>query len=77
MTYKEARRAVVDAFEKDYLRRLMFEVNDVISQAAKRSGLSPRHVRSLLVKHGMYRDVVRARIAKLQDLEETYEGSDA
>lgn len=51
--YKEAKETVIDSFEARYLPDLMARFNNNVSQAAKHSGLSRRHLRALLVKHGL------------------------
>ncbi len=53
LPFKDAKERVVDQFEAQYLPELMTRFDDNISQAARHAGLSRRHLRALLVKHGL------------------------
>jgi DNA-binding NtrC family response regulator len=53
LPYKEAKEKLIERFEARYLPDLMARVSGNLSQAAKQAGLSRRHLRSLLVKHGL------------------------
>jgi DNA-binding NtrC family response regulator len=50
---REARRSVVDEFEKGYLQRLMTRFADNISRAAAAAGVERHYLRGLLRKHGL------------------------
>ena len=49
--YKEAKQAVLDQFERQYLEGLMAENSGNISAAARQSGLTRYHLREMLKKH--------------------------
>ncbi len=53
LPFKEAKSQWVHTFEGRYLSLLMIRHKNNISQAAKASGLSRHHLRSILRKHGM------------------------
>jgi DNA-binding NtrC family response regulator len=53
LPFKEAKEQATDAFEAAYLPALMTRFEGNLTQAAKHSGLSRRHLRALLVKHGL------------------------
>ncbi len=62
--FKDLKRQLVDEFERTYLLHLLDEQNN-LTAAMRSSGLSRRHLRTLLRKHGHYERIVRERIAKL------------
>lgn len=49
----EARREVVERFEKTYLARLLRETGGVIKDTARLAGVSPRQVHKLMTRHGL------------------------
>jgi DNA-binding NtrC family response regulator len=51
--YKEARRSLLDDFERDYLQRLMTRCKDNLARAADRAGVERHYLRKLLHKHGL------------------------
>ncbi len=51
--YKEARRGLLDDFERDYLQRLMARCKDNLAQASERAGVERHYLRKLLHKHGL------------------------
>jgi DNA-binding NtrC family response regulator len=53
LPFKEAKDAVVDAFEAEYLRELMARHGGNLSAAAREAGVDRKHWRSLLDKHGL------------------------
>ncbi|MFT3840217.1 MAG: sigma 54-interacting transcriptional regulator [Myxococcaceae bacterium] len=53
LPFKEAKDAVVDAFEAEYLRELMSRHGGNLSAAAREAGVDRKHWRSLLEKHGL------------------------
>jgi len=57
-TFKEAKRAWVDAFAKDYLARLLERHAGDIQQAAEEADLHPKYMRQLLMQYeiGPYSD---------------------
>ena len=63
--FKDVKREIIDAFEKVYVRHLLDRHGGNLSAAERSSGLSRRHLRSLMRKHGLYEWVVRSRIASL------------
>ncbi len=57
-TFKEAKRAWVDAFAKDYLARLLARHGGDVTAAAAEADLHPKYMRQLLMQYelGPYRD---------------------
>jgi len=53
LPFKEAKEAVVELFERDYLPKLVTRFNGNVSQAAAHAGLSRQHLTALLAKHGL------------------------
>lgn len=62
--FKDLKRQIVDEFERVYLLHLLDKRSN-LTAAMRSSGLSRRHLRTLLRKHGHYERIVRERIAKL------------
>lgn len=54
LPFKEAKRAVIEPFERFYVRRLLSEHRGNLSAASRASGLSRRHLRHLLRKHRLH-----------------------
>ncbi len=52
--YREARKAALQAFEAEYLERLMKYSSSNLSRAARRAGIDRKYLRNLLKKHGLY-----------------------
>lgn len=52
--FKEAKRTMVDEFERSYLQRLVERTQRNLSQAAQIAGLERHNLRELLKKHGLY-----------------------
>jgi DNA-binding NtrC family response regulator len=52
--FKEAKRDVVDDFERQYLERLLARTHGNIAMSAGIAGLERHYLRSLLRKHGLY-----------------------
>ena len=53
VAFKDAKRSVVDEFEKRYLEALLSRVGDNLSRASAVSGVERHHLRDLLRKHGL------------------------
>jgi len=53
LDYKQAKEALIEAFEARYLPQLIERYQGNITRAAEHAGLSRRHLRALLVKHGL------------------------
>ena len=51
--FKEAKEALVDAFERDYLAALIARCEGNVSQAAREAEIDRVHLRRLLRKHGL------------------------
>ncbi|HLT29460.1 MAG TPA: sigma 54-interacting transcriptional regulator [Myxococcaceae bacterium] len=51
--FKEAKEALVDAFERDYLAALITRCEGNVSQAAREAEIDRVHLRRLLRKHGL------------------------
>ncbi|MFB6265408.1 MAG: hypothetical protein ABEL76_17550, partial [Bradymonadaceae bacterium] len=51
--FKDAKEAVVEAFEAQYLARLFEICDENVTRTAERAGLSRYHTRQLLEKHGL------------------------
>lgn len=51
--YKSAKQHVVDAFEREYVERLLEENDGNVSQAARAAGMARSHLISLIDKHGL------------------------
>jgi DNA-binding NtrC family response regulator len=53
LPFAEAKQAVVDAFERRYLRDVFDRCDGNISAAAREADLDRKHLRALLVRHGI------------------------
>ena len=53
LPFKEAKEQLTSEFESRYLPDLLARADGNITHAAKHAGLSRRHLRALLVKHGL------------------------
>jgi DNA-binding NtrC family response regulator len=53
VAFKDAKLAIVDAFERDYLAAQLRAAGDNISEAARRAGMERNHLKRLLRKHGL------------------------
>lgn len=56
LPFSEAKQAVVDAFERRYLRDVFDRCDGNTSAAAREAGVDRKHFRSLLVRHGILPD---------------------
>ena len=54
--FKEAKRTLVDDFERDYLARLLARAGTNVSRAASLAGIERQTLRDLLKKHGLRGD---------------------
>jgi DNA-binding NtrC family response regulator len=54
MPFKDAKRTLVDDFEKTYLAALLERSGKNLTRAAIASGIERHHLRDLLKKHGLY-----------------------
>jgi transcriptional regulator with PAS, ATPase and Fis domain len=54
LPYKESKEAVLEVFERTYLRDLMARHRDNLSAAAREAGVDRKHWRTLLKKHGLF-----------------------
>ena len=52
--FKEAKRTLVDEFERDYLKALLLRAGDNLSRASAVSGIERHYLRDLLRKHALY-----------------------
>ena len=52
--FKDAKRTLVDEFEREYLRALLLRVGDNLSHASAISGIERHHLRNLLRKHALW-----------------------
>jgi DNA-binding NtrC family response regulator len=52
--FKDAKRGILDDFEREYLRKLMDRCRENLSQAALRAGVERHYLRKLLRKHGLH-----------------------
>jgi len=57
----EARREVLDDFERRYLRRLLQDSGGRVGDAAKRAGVNPRSLFALLKRHGLRKEEFKTR----------------
>lgn len=55
LPFAEAKQLVVDAFERRYLRDVFDRCDGNISAAAREAGIDRKHMRTLLVRHGIVR----------------------
>jgi DNA-binding NtrC family response regulator len=53
LPFKEAKRAVVEAFEREYLRALLARFDRNFSRAAKKAGIDRNHLAELAEKYGL------------------------
>ncbi len=67
-SFKTIKRELVGEFERQYLCQLLEQHRFNISAVERSSGLSRRHLRALIHKHGLHEHVVRARIDSLLKL---------
>ncbi len=51
--FKEAKRTLIDEFEKDYLSRLLQRTGNNLSRAAALAGIERHYLRDLFRKHGL------------------------
>ena len=65
MPFKDVKREILDEFERRYLLNLLERHDCNLSAAERASGLSRRHLRALIRKHGLYERVLRARIESI------------
>jgi DNA-binding NtrC family response regulator len=61
--YKVAKRTLLDAFEESYVATLMERHGNNLSAASRESGLSRRHLRTLLRKYDLYHPVEHGEAA--------------
>ncbi len=54
--FKEAKRTLIDEFEKDYLSRLLSRTGGNLSRAAALAGIERHYLRDLFRKHGLRSD---------------------
>ncbi len=52
--FKEAKRTLIDEFERDYLERLITRAEKNLSRASALAGIERHHLRDLLRKHGLW-----------------------
>ena len=52
--FKEAKRTLIDEFERDYLARLIARADNNLSRASALAGIERHHLRDLLRKHGLW-----------------------
>jgi DNA-binding NtrC family response regulator len=55
-SFKDAKRTVVDDFERAYLKRLLVRAGDNVSRAAALAGIERQSLRALLKRHGLRED---------------------
>jgi DNA-binding NtrC family response regulator len=53
--FRKARSELIFEFERDYLERLLLESHMNVSLASRTAGLSRKHLRNLMSKHGIKR----------------------
>jgi DNA-binding NtrC family response regulator len=51
--FKDAKRSVIDAFEREYLELVVTRSGENLTRASILSGLDRHHLRELLLKHGL------------------------
>ena len=56
LPFAEAKQQVIDAFERGYLRDVLERCDGNISAAAREAGIDRKHLRTLLVRHGLIPD---------------------
>jgi DNA-binding NtrC family response regulator len=54
--FKEAKRTLIDEFERDYLQRLLARTGNNLSKASALAGIERHHLRDLFKKHGLRND---------------------
>jgi DNA-binding NtrC family response regulator len=54
--FKDAKRMLIDEFERDYLTRLLARMGNNVSRAATFAGIERHHLRDLFRKHGLMGD---------------------
>jgi len=52
--FKDAKRTLVDEFERDYLKALLLRTGDNLSRASAISGVERHHLRNLFRKHDLW-----------------------
>jgi DNA-binding NtrC family response regulator len=53
MPFADAKERVIDAFESAYLKSLLAVTEGNVAEAARRAGMSRRHLYELFKKHGI------------------------
>jgi DNA-binding NtrC family response regulator len=51
--FKEAKQAIVESFEKEYLQELLTKYKGNVSKAAREAKIDRKHLRNLLIKYGI------------------------
>jgi len=57
--FKEAKERLLDAFEREYVKRLMLRSSGGVAGAARTAGIDRKHLYNLLEKHGLGRPTRR------------------
>lgn len=52
-TFHEAKQSLLEEFERDYLVRCLEHARMNVSLASRASGLSRKHIRTLMAKYGI------------------------
>ncbi len=63
-TYHEAKRRVVEAFERDYVRRCLAAAHGNVSAAARAAGLDAKNFRAKVAAHGLDPSAFKRRPAR-------------
>ena len=56
LPFAEAKQAVVDAFERHYLRDVLSRAGGNLSEASRQAGVDRKHLRALARRHGLLPD---------------------
>ena len=52
-TFHELKQRLVEEFEREYLTRVLAETARNLSRASRSTGLSRKHIRTLMLKYGL------------------------
>ena len=51
--FKQAKRSLIEEFEREYLQRLMARMGDNLSRASALAGIERHYLRNLIKKYGL------------------------
>ncbi|MBW1811823.1 MAG: sigma 54-dependent Fis family transcriptional regulator [Deltaproteobacteria bacterium] len=61
LPFKQAKEKLIDAFEREYIRRLMARATGGVAGAARQAGIDRKHLYKLMEKHGLGRSDLKKK----------------